>query len=436
MLKTLTTYSFFIMLLAGLVLPSDGDHGLLAPKTLAFLNGALFFFIYAFSRFKLNIKQATVVLVAMSFACFLGIWFIVGIGQDPLVPSGQFDQFKVFMTTLFIPVCGWYLIQDNLITPAQILRTAIYGQCAYCSVKVALMGLHLLKVINVWTVMHYTGLRFMSMQIVGEVGRIQTSVDILTPFLIFFVLQEKNLGLNLNKNFCRYFILISILSTFLSFSRYLIAIYAIGVVLHGMTLTLTKQIKFWLGCFLILFVGVMAAGPEKVWKAVEMRLFSDNNYQSDYERRVQIEALNSQCERFPFFGTGLGGYTKECIRDHGLPHAYEVQWVAFLMQFGLFGIAFILAPLVWIGLRLIRPPLTRVSLSYFSLYVFWLLSGFTNPFLISLTSGIVYLIFLIVPCQIALQRARVAGIGSFAQPSEAAANNLCRTSLSCHSNKG
>lgn len=403
MLKPIAYYSFFLLLIVGLVLPSDGNHGILAPKSLSFVLAVISFIFYALTRPTLKPSQAKSFVALIGFLFFLGVWYLAGIGQDPLLASAQFDQFKVFVTTLFVPFAAWYYIEDGLIAPKQIFRCAIFSQVSYCTVKVLLMLLHVLKVINLWPLMLKTGLRFMSMNIVGELGRIQTSVDIVTPFLVYFVLQSENLGLNLSKRFRSYFLLISFLSTLLSFSRYLIAVYVIAILLHGITLNLTKQVKYWAMCLLVLIGGVIAAGPEKVGKAVEMRLFSSNNYYSDLERRIQVDALMNQCERHPFLGNGLGGYSKECIRDKELPHAYEVQWVAFLMQFGLVGIFILLIPLAYIAIRFLFPPFTTSKFGYLSLYALWLLSGFTNPFLISLTSGIMYSFFLIAPCQAALQ---------------------------------
>ncbi|MFV0339196.1 MAG: hypothetical protein ACK5MA_01000 [Parachlamydiaceae bacterium] len=402
MFKTLAYYSFFLLLIVGLVLPSDGNHGLFSPKSLSFLSAGGAFFFYVLSRPTLRPSQAHAFLFLFFSLFFLGLWYLAGMGQDPLIPSGQFDQFKVFLTTLFVPLASWYYIKDGLIAPAQIFRCAIYAQASYCALKVGLMTLHVLKIINLWPLMEKTGLRFMSMNIVGDLGRIQTSVDIVTPFLLYFVLQSDTLGLKLGKKFRIFFVLISFASTLLSFSRYLIAIYAIAILLHGLTLAWNKQAKYWALCLLALTAGVIAAGPEKVAKAVEMRLFSSNNYYSDLDRRQQVDALMEQCDRHPLFGAGLGGYTKACIRDKDIPHNYEVQWVAFLMQFGLLGIFLILIPLAYIGARFLLPPITSEKFGYLSLYTLWLLSGFTNPFLISLTSGIIYTFFLIVPCQSAL----------------------------------
>lgn len=397
MLKPIAYYTFFLLLVIGLVMPSDAQHGVLAPKSLCFLFAGTAFLFYAFSRLTLRSSQASAIIAILFSLFFLGVWAVVGIGQDPLIPSGQFDQFKVFLTTLFVPFAAWYYMKDGLIQPQQIFRCAIFAQASYCTVKVALMLLHILKVINLFPLLMKTGFRFMSMNIVGDLSRIQTSVDIVTPFLVFFVLQSVNLGLNLSKRFKYYFLVISFASTLLSFSRYLIAIYVVSVFLHGITLSLNKQVKYWAICLLAMIGSVIAAGPERVGKAIEMRLFSSNNYYSDLDRRIQVDALVEQCDIHPLLGSGLGGYTKECIRDRELPHAYEVQWVAFLMQFGLLGITLLLIPLAYIGARFLLPPFTRDKFGYFSLFLLWLLSGFTNPFLISLTSGIVYTFFLIAP---------------------------------------
>lgn len=393
-MQTLVTLSFILLMIVGTMLPSDGNHGILAPKSLAFLMSAFFFILYFIARWQIKASQAWFALLVFNALFFFGVWYVVGINQDPQIPSGQFDQFKVFMTTLFVPFAGWYLVKEGLITKEKIIRTLIFSNCIYSLIKVSLMVLHLAGIINVWTVMHQTGLRFMSMNIIGEVGRIQTSVDIITPFLLYFVLQSDQLGLKFSKKFKIFYYIVSAASIFLSFSRLLIFAGLLSVFLNGLTLPMAKQIKLWIAVFILSFLGVIAIGPEKVERVIEKRLFSNDNYQSDATRREQIDAMICAYDERPLFGQGLGGYTRECIRDYGLPHAYEVQWVAFLMQFGAFGLPFILAPLCYIAWKLIQPPLGFSKLGYFMLFSLWIVSGFTNPFMISLTSGIVYMLFL------------------------------------------
>lgn len=394
MIEFLVVKAFFLLLLAGIMLPSDGNHGIFAPKSLAFLNAAFFFGVYYITRLKLSYPQTWAFTFILATLTFFGMWYMVGIDQNPLIASGQLDQFKVFMTTLFIPFAGFYLMQEKLIRPQKIFEIAIKASFVYCSIKVLLMGLHLFGVISVWSVMHKTGLRFMSMNIIGEVGRIQTSVDIATPYLVFFALQNERLGINISNRFRLLYLMIAAFSTFLSFSRLLIFAYALGVFLHGLTLEVKDQVKLWILTAILIIVAVIMAGPQKVEQVVEKRLFSTDNYQSDATRREQIEAMMGACDESPLLGKGLGGYTQACVRDVTLPHAYEVQWIAFLMQFGVLGLCLILLPIFYIGWKLIELPLTISKLCYFTLYSLWLVSGFTNPFLISLTSGFIYLFFL------------------------------------------
>lgn len=395
MIQPFVSYSFLFLLIVGLFLPSDGNHGFFAPKSLAFLGAAFFFSLYFITRQQIKASQSWGAVLILGALFFLGVFYVVGIDQDPQIKSGQFDQFKIFLTTLFVPFAAFYLVKDKMVSFEQIMRTLIYTNCLYNIIKTTLMLLHVFGFINVWTVMHKTGLRYMSMHIVGDIGRIQTSVDIVTPFLIYFVLQSESLGIKFSNRFKWIYGITAIASVFLSFSRFLIFAFFISIFFHVCTLRFTKQIKLWSLGFILCCGGIGAIGPEKVFEVIEKRFFSADNAASDATRGEQINALMSACDESPFLGKGLGGYTKECIRDYELPHAYEVQWVAFLMQFGLIGLLFLLFPVSLIAWNFLTFPWSRPKLGYFFLFCLWLFSGFTNPFLISLTSGIVYMIFLL-----------------------------------------
>lgn len=145
----------------------------------------------------------------------------------------------------------------------------------------------------------------------------------------------------------------------------------------------------------ISMILVAWVGVERVELLIYERFFSYDNKMSDQTRVEQIAALMDGLEKVPLLGRGLGGYIDSLFRDGLVLHSYEVQWVAFLMQFGMLGFFVLLTPVLIIGYKLFLPPFTRVKLAFFGLFGIWLLSGFTNPFLISLTSGIVYSIFIL-----------------------------------------
>lgn len=395
MIQPFAIYSFLLLLIMGTAWPSDGNHGFFSPKSLSFLSAAAFFALYFITRPHLKISQAWGALILLSSLSFFGFFYIIGIDQDPQIKSGQFDQFKIFITTLFPPFVGWFLIKDQIISFEKVMKTIIYTNCAYNVIKTLLMVLHVLGIINVWKFMDQTGLRFMNMHIIGDIGRIQTSVDIIFPFLVFFVLHSENLGIKLSKPFKWLFLISGITSVFLSFSRFLIFTFLFSLFLYFCTLPFFKQIKTWIFIGLISCIGIGIIGPATVMEIVDKRFFSTDNAASDTTREEQIDAMMQACDESPFFGKGLGGYTRECIRDYEVPHAYEVQWVSFLMQFGLVGLFIILLSTLFIASNFLSFPWTLLKISFLLLFGLWLLSGFTNPFLISLTSGLIYMIFLL-----------------------------------------
>jgi len=113
-------------------------------------------------------------------------------------------------------------------------------------------------------------------------------------------------------------------------------------------------------------------------------------------RHQQVAFLMQEHEQYPWFGKGMGGYVEGFVRDHQLPYSYEVQWAAFLMQFGYIGLFFLLVPLGIIYWNLLAAEFDCVRLGFALLFSLWIVSGFTNPFLISLTSGVVYTLFYLV----------------------------------------
>jgi hypothetical protein len=397
MIPIIVRFLFLTLLTVGMLLPSDGNHGFFTPKSLAFLGSGFSFVFYFISRPHLNIKQAYLSVFLLFSLVFFAFFAAVGIDQNPQLPSGQFGQFKVFITTLFVPLAGLYLVEEGLLTPQKIFKTLIFAGGLYALIKLSLIALHMVGVLNLWKVLEATGIRFMRMHIVGSLDRLQTSVDIATPYFVYFVLQSEPLGLDLSPAFKRGYLAVTAISTFFSFSRLLLFAYVLSVVLYVVSLPLFRQIKGWIFLGALMLMGIAAIGPAKVGQMVEKRFFSHATYHSDAARDFQVNAIMKACDEAPLLGKGLGGYTEECVRDPSLLHAYEVQWLAFLMQFGALGFLLIALPAAYIGFTLLTPPVTILKTGFFLLFSLWLVSGFTNPFLISLASGIIYLSFLLVP---------------------------------------
>ena len=263
------------------------------------------------------------------------------------------------------------------------LKFLVFCNFIYSLGKCLLIISNIFNVTLVKSLMEMVDFRVMSMDISSGIIRFQTSVDIITPFLIFFVLCSK---VHFNRKFKYLYIVISLFSIIISFSRYLMFVAFISLVVHQIAV----RFNFLTVCVAAISLACFGYHySDQIAKSLDNRFFSSANQSSDDVRAIQIEKLLGEHEHYLFFGKGLGGSVNGYLRDEKLVHSYEVQWGAFLMQFGLVGILFLFTPLTLIALRL-----NLVFLAAFSL---WILSGFTNPYLISLTSGIVYSLFYLVP---------------------------------------
>jgi hypothetical protein len=385
---------YFIMIVIGLTLPSVAYHGILNPKSLIFFSATGCMLLYIAIRGQFKISQLNILLFLLSSCAFLLFWLLLG-NMETL--SIRIDQLKLFLITIAIPAMTLYLLREDKITRQAVFKTVIYSNLAYCTLKLSAVILHLLGIINIWEVLEVFGFRVMKMSIFGVLQRLQSSLDISTPFILLFVLQSEYLGIRLTRRMKIFYIVVSLFSIFLAFSRFLWFVYAISFILYLMTLPLSRIAKSITigGITLAACIGIV--GTDYLTTSIQQRFFSKANYYSDQERVKQFQALIAEHDEAPFLGKGLGSFSPELIRDKQIKHSYELQWVAFLMQFGLLGVILMLIPLAIIVFRFFQYPLTRVSTGFLSLFILWILSGLTNPYLISLQSGIIYTIFLIFP---------------------------------------
>lgn len=385
----LLLFAYFILVLSGIVIPSDGSHGFFSPKSLTFLFAVFAFFIH------LVINPVITAPIQQLFSASSALLLLLGgfLAWGFAYPTQAVDQYKLFLITVFVPLLSLYLLFRGLIRTKTLLKFIIFTSFAFSCAKLLLVGLHLVHAIDLFKLMEKAGIRFMSMGIYGSLARVQTSVDILTPFALYFALMHKSFDFKLPKWFMAAFIPFTWMALVLSFSRYL---FILGVMAHlCYWMTVSHKRLSWI---LFRICGLITAlvfliGPIKVAEVLEKRFYSEHSSRSDEARKIQVDALTEAFFFNPLLGKGMGGYAEDSIRDSTIKHSYEVQWVAFLMQFGLLGLSFLLAPLLYIIYLLF--PVDRLRASLLVMFLLWLLSGFTNPFLISLTSGIIYSVFLL-----------------------------------------
>jgi len=391
--KLIYIVPYLVLLIVGMMLPSDGSHGLLNPKSLAFLAMISGLSIHVMLHQKMRLSEFRLIAFLLFSATFLLIWMMLGLGMEGSVSASVFDQFKIFWLTITVAIGSIYLVRSEIVSFQTVLKTVTYANFAFSFFKISLVALHFLNIIDIWSLLDRVGMRVMSMQMIGSLFRLQLSTDISTPFLLFFFLQAHRFGITWNRFFFWLYLIITPLSVLLSFSRFLLGVAGLAIFFSIWTAQLRTFLKL-IPLLSVFIIGSVALiGPVTVLKIVEKRFFSSDSSESDITRKIQIEALLKEHQESPLLGKGLGGYARELIRDDRILHSYEVQWVSFLMQFGVLGLSLILIPVFIIARKILSPPWNKRKLSLFCIYLCWIFSGFTNPFLISLASGILYSLF-------------------------------------------
>jgi hypothetical protein len=165
---------------------------------------------------------------------------------------------------------------------------------------------------------------------------------------------------------------------FLSFSRYLFAAYVLCIFLRTFRLRKLDTISR---------TGILLAGILVVvfFASLALRFTGSDTHDSDAVRNEQIRKLDSVISQHMLFGTGIGSSVNSYKRSETIPFSYEVQWYALTMQFGFLG-------LFWLVGNLMSPitgqlKTGREGIFACSVFLLWVIAGFTNPFIISLGSA-------------------------------------------------
>jgi hypothetical protein len=165
---------------------------------------------------------------------------------------------------------------------------------------------------------------------------------------------------------------------FLSFSRFLFGAYVACLVIRYWRVRKFDQVSA-VAVFVALLLGTIFS------VSLVSRFSTQRTEASDSTRTEQIKNLSEVIVQYPLLGTGVGSSVNGYKRSVTMPFSYEVQWYAIVMQLGFVGLAWFLANML--------SPLSRCfnahvrSGIFLSVFLIWVLAGFTNPLIISLGSA-------------------------------------------------
>jgi len=354
------------------------------------------FVIILFSLFvittekKLNLPSISIYFFSV---LFLLIWSFVDFFKTSGAFEYTFDAFKNFNSVFLILFLSYYLCKSEIITFYSFVRVLVCGNFLFSLLKVMITLFLYLEIFTIYDIQSILsplfGDIFYGQPIYQGTTRFHFPNDSITPFLLFFVFMMGKSKLNYSTAFMVAYSVISYLSLFIAFSRFLI----MSVILISIMCGVLKKKLSLLLIVLLASCAVLITEPAK--EIYELRFLSGETNYGDSLKVEQAKFLLDEASENMIIGKGLGSYSPKIIRDDKLRYSYEVQWLSFAMQFGMLGLSILLIFSSLPILKILSYPVKKINMGILLTYLMWLLSGFTNPYLLSSMGGCIFSLFML-----------------------------------------
>jgi hypothetical protein len=388
----LLTISYISVVFFGLLLPS-GSIFKINIKYVLFIILVILLFTYLFIE-NIHVKYSFISSLSFTIA-FLLIWsliFIINGFDDYLSLSGEL---KDFIVTILLVYISYVIILKNIIDIDIIVKTIIYAMLLLIMLHIILVALMIIFGLSFEStfgvIKEIFNVYIMTFDISDQFKRAQLPNDIIIPFGLYIVLFSKELNIKLSPIIKYLFIMASLIVLFLTFSRFIWIVTLIFII----TSLIYKRRYIVLILLPMLVVYLLSFQAKDMFTAgiIQARFFSEAAESSDNTRAAQFESLMTTFYNHYLIGNGIGSYARDCIRSDRFPFSYEMQWIAFLMKFGLIGMGILLFHILgFLRICLIKMHKHRGYLLIgITLYF---LGGFTNPYLLTSYAGCFYILFM------------------------------------------
>jgi hypothetical protein len=387
----LSSLLLLIFLFFAVALPSGYVFGFNVKALLAFVLAGLFVFSSIYE------KQAPFFWLVFSLlmAFLLFYWFVGVVHGVPLPDAiSQFVAFHsafivIFLTTYYVSV--GYVNLDKVILV--ILYALILVALSKLFVQILVFGGVPFYFVKEWYESVFS-VSFIGLD-AGWFYRVHFPSDYLIPVSLYAIFESDKFELEIKRSKRFLFCLLLIFSLVISYSRYiwfyaLVTFFVLFFYRANASWKLAAVFSVVVGTTLILSVDNVLID------VVRQRYTGDFAESSDSVRFEMFEALISQIEKYPVFGAGLGGSVPGYINIESVPWYFELQWLGFIMQFGIVGASLLVGvsilPLVWmIGYRS-----DKILLGLSVIYTLWLLVGVFNGFMLTTSGGVIFVMFILL----------------------------------------
>lgn len=310
---------------------------------------------------------------------------------------------KAWTTTLAIPSLIIASIGLGIISTREASVAFLYATSAYSITKITIFTLGAAGLIDIaslfeklYNIFGYSPITYNH----GWFTRINTPADFaLIPATLLIHLTYKNA--RRYKPTSSILNLLFLTAIIISFSRYLWALYALTlasswIINSNIKTTISSTLKSFV--IMATLIAITATTGDRATEFILDRYFGDYAQSSDSIRHILLPALWEMFTSSPLYGHGIGAHLDNLIYFEEAPWNYVLQWLSFLTQFGIIGVAVILItfslplwPLYKKTQKIQQPK--KIILAVSIVYIAWLSTGLFNTFLLSSSAGLVYLGF-------------------------------------------
>ena len=322
-------------------------------------------------------------------------WLMAAIRSVEFLSS--FSHLMAFISVIVIIISVEYSIKNKFLNYRSYLLAVLTIFSIYSFLKVLLAALFVLNIVNAMDILQLVNDIFVYGGIAASddvATRINLPIDFLAPGIIFFTINHKSFDVKIPIIVKYSILLIVILCVVVSYSRFLWGISFVAFVfsllcaLYVRGVVVTKKSLLYSFIFLVIFLIIIFASYDTIIQTIAIRYTGSYADDSDSYRVLMANALYPMFYSNPIFGNGLGAYSSELIRFENAKWNYELEWLASLMQFGLFGMLNVTAVLFALIIRINRS-LKLISLGITCVLILFLSVAFFNCFLLTSSAGVV-----------------------------------------------
>ncbi|MFT6901221.1 MAG: hypothetical protein ACJAXS_001411 [Colwellia sp.] len=389
--------SFLLLVFLSALLPKGSLFGFPIRTLLLLLCFTLFLFqIVSAKKIPGDIFKDLVPYLSIFVLSF--IWISIGVFGNTAHAASSISQFLAFVITFSIPLLAIYLYKSNQLSAKRIIQGVVYGYAASAIIKVLMVVLIFTGFVEFSTLFNSFKLVFgfepVTQLISAGIIRFQYVNDVLAPIVLLLCISNYG-GFQKNKHTRLFLLSFIVLCWLLSFSRTLLALGVMSIIFGAILCRKSVRRSFYFTFFLLL-ISVFSFKSEYITEVVDKRFFSSEAVNSDHHRITQFESLIVDIDVAPFLGRGTGARSKDILRNKEKEFSYEMQLLALFMQIGFLGVGLILLSLLFTIRKYFKSPFYIFNSVFIASYLIFILSCFTNPYMFSMSSGLVFMIYSLI----------------------------------------